>query len=106
MNGQMIHNANGDQFIITDLIHPSAYPSACGVCGDVRTWDDIEYDEDDMNVVIFALSLYNDKDRPKDAPTAIVTCKGCALKTIDSYFHKSSTGLDNLRRLLAPVGNI
>ncbi len=106
MNGQSIFNANGDQFIVTELIESTAYPSACGKCGGITTWEDIEHGEHDENVVIFALSLYNDKERAKDAPTSIVTCKGCALGVIDSYFHRSSTGIQALRKLLAPIGNI
>lgn len=98
MNGQMIYNANGDQFIITELVHPSAYPSECGQCGDVLAWQTIQDREADMFVVIFALSLY--KDDPTN-DTAIVTCKGCALGVIANHFDQSSSGIANLRAALA-----
>lgn len=102
MNGQMIYNAKGDQFIITELMHPAAYPSACGKCGDVRTWQDIQDNQADMNIVVFALSLYKDAETPdtrQDAATAIVTCKGCGIDVIEGYFKSSLSGIANLRAI-------
>lgn len=102
-----LYNSHGDHIVVMDLDRESAYPSKCAICGVIYTYAEAlaegENDENTFNVVIYNHTLHLDLGRGNGAgiPTSVVTCKGCAYEAIENYFHKSTTGPENLRRLLA-----